>query len=367
MRSNKRAIVDLSAVKSNIEAIKKLVGGRAVMPAVKANGYGHGSVEVAASCIAGGADALCVSCVNEGIELRNAGITKDIIILGSMPSEVCEEIAAYNLTPAVCSLEFAEALSKAAAKVKEGEKQKIHLKLDTGMGRIGVRSEDAPDFAEKLRAFGNLDLEGMFTHFPCSDENDRSFTLEQIEKFAKVQSVLKVRLPHAANSGAVLGYPEAYFAGVRPGIIVYGYYPSDECPRTIDLKRALTLKTEIAFLKTVPAGTSVSYGRTYKTNRPSKIATLPIGYADGYPRVLSGRGEAAVRGVRVPIVGRICMDMCMADVTDVPGVSVGDEVTLYGGGYDYLSVDKIAEKAGTISYELLCAIGNRVPRIYINE
>ena len=363
------AEVDLSAIKENIAAVRNRVGPNVwIMPAVKANGYGHGAIQVSRACIAGGANALCVACIDEAIELRQANFDLPILILGRSPDDAAEDIVRFGVTSAVCDLEFARELSAAA--VRLDKTAAVHIKVDTGMGRIGVQTSEVLDFAKSIAALDGIAIDGLFTHFPCSDEADRSFTLSQIASVRQLVHELNregVHIPtvHTSNSGGILAYPEADFDAVRPGIMTYGLYPSFEVVRSIPLREALTLKTRIVFLKEMDAGQTVSYGRTYKLSRKSHIATLPIGYADGYSRYLSNRGETAVRGVRAPVIGRVCMDQCLIDVTDVPGVQMGDEVVLYGGGYDYLNLSTIAERIGTISYELLCAIGNRIPRVYI--
>lgn len=365
------AEIDLSAIRDNIKAIRERVGSKVrICPAVKANGYGHGAVQVSRAVLDASADALCVATVEEGIELREAGFDVPILILGCAGSDVAEYIVKYDISSAVCDLDYARALSNEA--VKQGKKAFAHIKVDTGMGRIGVREDQVIDFAHNLLEMPGLSIDGVFTHFPCSDEADKTYTISQIGRFRNITDDLKrsgivVPLVHSANSAGILAFPEAYFNAVRPGIMVYGFYPSSEVVRSIPLRPAMTLKTRIVFLKEADAGTSISYGRTHILKRCSKVATLPIGYADGYMRALSNKGEAAVRGVRVPVIGRVCMDQMMIDVTDVPGVSLGDEVVLYGGGYDYLDISKIADKIGTISYELTCAVSHRVPRVYVNS
>ena len=363
------AEVELSAITDNIRAIRSRVGdGVKIMPAVKADGYGHGAFRVSLACLEGSADVLCVACAEEGIELREAGVEAPILILSCMPAGAAEDIVAFDLTSTACDMDFARALSQAA--VKQNRTALVHIKVDTGMGRIGVAGGELTAFALAIAALPGLRIEGLFTHFPSSDESDRSYTTAQIEAFREIVESLRsagvaVPVVHASNSGGILAYPDADFDGVRPGIMVYGCYPSTEVVRSIPIREALTLKTRIAFLKESDAGATVSYNRTHTLTRRSKVATLPIGYADGYFRALSNQGEAAVRGMRVPVIGRVCMDQIMIDVTDVPNVALGDEVVLYGGGYDYLSVPAIADKIGTISYELFCAIGKRVPRVYI--
>jgi len=363
------AEVDLSAIRENIRSIRARVGRHVrIMPAVKADAYGHGAVPVSRACLEAGADALGVACVEEGIELREAGIRAPILILGCSEPDTAEEIIRYEIVSTCCDERFAKALSEAA--VRQGKAATVHVKIDTGMGRIGIPPEDAVSFFQTLAALPGIAVEGIFTHFACSDEADRSFTLSQISTFAKVVTALKRSgfaklIAHASNSGGILGYPEADFDAVRPGIMIYGHYPSADVPASVPVREVLTLKSRIVFLKQVKAGTCVSYGRTCKLKRDSVVATLPIGYADGYSRSLSNVGEAVVRGFRVPVIGRVCMDQILIDVTDVPVVQLGDEVILYGGGYDFLSATKIAEKIGTISYEVLCNIGKRVPRVYL--
>jgi len=363
------AEIDLSAVRENLRAIRARVGSCVrIMPAVKADAYGHGAVEVSRACVEAGADALCVACVEEAIELREAGVEAEILVLGCSSLEAVGPTLDYRLTSAVCDMSFATALSDAA--VLRGINARVHVKVDTGMGRIGVGPDEAVDFIKGVAALPGLDLTGVFTHFASSDEADRSFTASQISLFRQaasgVASLGSSPIFHASNSAAILQWPEADFDGVRPGLTVYGLYPACGPGRGIEVREVLTLKTRVVFMKTVPSGTPISYGRTHIVRRPSRIATLPVGYADGYSRALSNRGEAAVRGVGVPVIGRVCMDQIMIDVTDVPDAQVGDEVVLYGGGFDYLGVGNIAARIGTIPYEVLCAISKRVPRIYQN-
>jgi len=364
------AEVDLSAIRDNIRAIRARVGPKVrIMPAVKANGYGHGAAPVSRACLQAGAEALCVAIPEEGKELREAGFDAPILVLGCSTPDAAAETVRFDMASTVCDLAYARAVSEAA--VKQGKTASVHVKVDTGMGRIGVQPDEVHDFVLSVRSLPALSVDGVFTHFPSADEADRSYTLAQIAVFRKVLDGLKrrrvsVAMAHASNSGGVLAYPEADFDAVRPGIMIYGSYPSLEVVHSIPIREAMTLKTRIVFLKEVDAGTTVSYGRTHALRARSKIATLPIGYADGYQRMLSNRGEAAVRGVRVPVIGRVCMDQIIVDVTEVPGVELGDEVILMGGGYDYLSASSVAAKAGTISDETFCAITSRVPRVYIN-
>lgn len=364
------AEIDLSAIRDNIKAIRARVGPKVrIMPAVKANGYGHGAAPVSRACLEAGAEALCVAIPEEGIELRQAGFDAPLLILGCSTPDAAAETVRFDMASTVCDLAYARAVSEAA--VKQGKTASVHVKVDTGMGRIGVQPNEVLDFVASIGSLPGLSVDGVFTHFPSADEADRSYTLSQIAVFRKVLDGLKrrgvsVTLAHASNSGGVLAYPEADFDAVRPGIMIYGSYPSLEVVHSIPIREAMTLKTSIVFLKEADAGTTVSYGRTHALRVRSKIATLPIGYGDGYQRMLSNRGEAAVRGVRVPVIGRVCMDQIIVDVTEVDGVELGDEVILMGGGYDYLSANSVATQAGTISDETFCAITSRVPRVYVN-
>ncbi len=364
------AEVDLSAIRYNISNIRSRVGQNVkIIPAVKANGYGHGAVQVSKACIDASANMLGVACLEEAIELREAGFDTPILILGCLNPTAAEYVTRYNIQSTICDFKYAKMLSDAA--VKQNKKVAVHVKVDTGMGRIGISADSAVDFIKSVIALPNIYLMGVFTHFPSADEADKEYTYKQIAIFNKLILDIKsqgvvVPMFHSSNSGAILAFPEADYDAVRPGIMVYGSYPSEEVVRSIAIREALTLKSKIVFLKEVAPETSISYGRTFTTKRRSKIATVPIGYADGYPRALSNKGEVAVKGVRAPVVGRVCMDQTLIDVTDVPDVQVGDDVVLYGGGFDFLSVSKIASMIGTISYELFCAISPRVSRVYLN-
>jgi len=363
------AEVDLSAIADNIRGIQMRVGdGVRIMPAVKANAYGHGAVEVSRTCLASGADVLCVAMLEEAVQLRTAQIKAPILVMGCSTTDCVDDMVRYDVECTVCDLPFAKALSDSAK--TQGKAARVHLKVDTGMGRIGVSPSEAIDMAKSLSVLSNVKLQGLFTHFPSADENS-ALTHEQIYAMGQLRAELasagiRVPLTHLSNSAAILARPEADFDGVRPGIMIYGHYPSPASPRSVVIRDALTLKTRIVFLKECAAGATISYGGTHTLARKSKVATIPIGYGDGYPRALSNKGKAAVNGIKVSVIGRVCMDQVMLDVTDVSDVGVGDEVVLYGGGYDYLSVTAIAEKLGTISYELLCNIGRRVPRVYVN-
>lgn len=361
--------IDLDAISENVRAIREAVGPDVkIMPAVKADGYGHGSVPVSRAAISGGADVLGVASLEEAMTLRDSGITAPILILGCSTYDSTPDIVEYGISATVCDMGFAQALSDEAT--RRGKKALAHVKVDTGMGRIGVPPSEAARLVTSMIELPSVELEGIFTHFPSSDEPDRSFTEWQINTFKSLLSELDVRgitptITHAANSAAVLDYPDASLDMVRPGLIVYGLYPTPNASRSIKLRPALTFKTRIMFIKESPAGTTVSYGRTYTTRRTTKVATIAVGYADGYDRDLSNRGEVAVREHRAPVIGRVCMDQTMIDVTDVPGVEVGDEVILLGGGFDFLSVERVAAMINTIPHDVICAIGKRVPRVHI--
>jgi alanine racemase len=363
-----RAIVSLGAIRHNIGEIRRRVGReRQIMAVVKADGYGHGSVKVSRTVLKSGADCLGVALPEEGIQLRVAGIKVPILVLSLIAPGEAHKVIGSGLEQTVCSLELAEALDREAGKASTCAK--VHVKVDTGMGRIGLSPRDVLAFLEKIGEFRHLRVVGIFSHFATADETDKTYSRQQIEVFERVIGEIRragIEIPrkHMANSAAILNFPESYYDLVRPGIIIYGLYPSSTVRHCVDLRPAMTLKTRISFLKTVPPGTAVSYGRIFVTSAKAKIATLPVGYGDGYSRLLSGRGEVLVRGRRVPLVGRVCMDMCMVDVSGVPHVEVGDEVILFG---EDLSADEVAAAIGTISYEVLCAVDKRVPRIYVDE
>lgn len=361
------AEIDLGAIAHNLAEVRRLVGpGVKICPAVKADAYGHGAVAVSRVLADGGADMLGVATCEEGIELREAGIEIPILVLQCGTGEEISEIVRWGLSATVYESGFAKKLSDAAKAA--GRRVKVHMKVDTGMGRIGTAVDDAVVFGQLVSVLDGLELEGLFTHFACADEEGQEFTREQAGKLRRVVDALaadgvSVPIVHAANSGAILHLPDTWFDMVRPGIMIYGLW--DGSAPGIALRPAMTLKTRIVFLKEVPPGSTISYGRTFEACRRTKVATIPVGYADGYSRALSNRGIALVRGKRVPVIGRVCMDQTMLDVTDVPGVAVGDEVVLYGRQHDEeIRIEEVAVMLGTISYEVICAVGKRVPRVY---
>jgi alanine racemase len=362
------ALVDLGAIADNISEIRKRIGEkRDLMAVVKADGYGHGAVEVSQTALKHGANCLGVATPEEGQQLREAGIDVPILVLGLIQPEEAYKVADFGLEQTICSFDLAEELNQIAANT--GTRINIHIKLDTGMGRVGLVPKEALAYIRRVSRFKNLNLKGIFSHFSCADEFDKTFARKQIEIFERLirdieASGIKIPKKHIANSAAILDLPESYFDLVRPGIMIYGLYPSNEVSRTFELRPAMTLVTKVIFVKQVPPGCPISYGRAFITQKETTVATLPVGYADGYNRLLSGQGEVLIKGRRVPLMGRICMDMCMVDVSGIKDVRVGDEVILFGQG---LSVDEIASKIGTINYEVVCGIGKRVPRIYSDE
>jgi alanine racemase len=363
-----QAVINLQAIEHNITEIRKRVGTkRELLAVVKANGYGHGAIEVSRVALRSGANCLGVALPEEGGQLRKAGIDAPILVLGLIQPEEAAKVVDFRLVQNVSSLEVAEALDQEAGKA--AMQIPVHIKVDTGMGRIGIKPEETLAFVRKILQYRNLKLEGVFSHFSCADEADLTFARKQLEVFnnlvREIESVgIHIPKKHFANSAAILVLPEAYFDMVRPGISIYGLYPSPEVRRTIPLQPAMTFKTKIALLKFVPAGTPISYGRTYYTQRDTLVATLAVGYADGYSRLLSNQGSVRIKGRRAPVIGRVCMDMIMVDVSAIPDVHPGEEVILFG---EDPSVEEIAQKTGTINYEVLCGISQRVPRIYIRE
>jgi alanine racemase len=365
------AEIDLSAVAANVELACRLAGpGVEVMAVLKADAYGHGAVPVAGTALEAGATWLGVAIPEEAIPLRMAGMTCRILVLGPVSPSQADLVAAYSLDQCVCDLAQAEALDRAAR--AHGRKLSLHLKVDTGMGRVGLRPREVRGVAEKIAGLPSVPLAGLMTHFAESEAEDPAFAREQLARFAEVTRELRgagiaVPLRHAANSGALLHLPEARLDLVRPGIMLYGYHPRGRQP-AVDpgLRPALRLRTAISQIQTVTRGESVSYGRTFVAPRDLRVATLPVGYADGVGRLLSNRGQVLIRGRRVALIGRVCMDMIMVDVTDLPEVRLGDEAVLIGRqGAEEISADEVAEAQGTISYEVLSRISPRVPRVYL--
>lgn len=340
-----------------------------ILAVVKANAYGHGSIEISRELENAGVDMLGVATVDEGIRLRDAGIIKEIIVLGLISEDCIADIIKWRLTPVVYSIPLVEKLSDAS--VASGKITPVHIKVDTGMRRIGVDSDKAAEFASSIANLKGIGIEGIMTHFSEADLEDREFVREQLDRFLNAcelieRNGIKIPLRHTANSATIIDMNECHLDMVRPGIMLYGYPPSQFLQDKVDLRPVMSLKSRIIYLKKVPAKTGVSYGRTFTTQRETLVATLPIGYADGYSRSLSNIGQVIIKGMRAPVIGRVCMDMTMVDVTDIPGAGTGDEVILIGGtAGKYVTADDIARWTGTISYEVLCRIGDRVERVYV--
>ena len=366
------AEIDLGAMAHNVRELRKRIGPEVrILGVVKDDGYGHGAVPVARTALEAGVGYLGVSGPDEGRELREAGLKAPILIFGAGRPEEAGEIVEHNLTATLCTDEFAASLARSGR--ERGQKAKVHLKVDTGMGRIGVHFEEAADFVRRWAGEKNLEIAGIYTHFPSAEEEDKTFSRIQIARFKEViarlgEEGINIPLKHLANSAAILNLPESYFDLVRPGLIIYGLYPGPAMRKEINLRPALSLKTKIVYLKRTPPGISISYGRTYITGQETMIATLPVGYGDGYSRFLSNKGEVLVKGKRAPIRGRVCMDQTMIEVGHLPGVRVGDEVVLIGKqGKENISVEEIAEKIATVPHEIVCRLAKRVPRSYSQD
>ncbi len=366
------AEVDLDAIAHNMREIRKITNPNAqIMAVVKADAYGHGFMETARTLLENGADRLAVAVLQEGKQLRSRGIDVPVLILGASSAEDAEDLINFDITPNVFDYEFAKALSYEAE--KKEKVTKIHIKLDTGMTRIGFVADDGDnknivDEIIKISKLPYIEIEGIFSHFSTSDEYDTSYTKMQFRRFMNVVDGLEkhglhIPIKHICNSAGIMMYPEMHLDMVRPGVILYGMYPSDEVDKTrLKLIPAMTLKSRITLVKSVDEGRGVSYGKEYITDRTTKIATVPIGYADGYLRKIAQKGVMMVNGVKTPIIGRICMDQCMIDVTNVHNIDKGDEAVIFGK--EDITIDSLAEWLETINYEVACVIGKRIPRIY---
>ena len=374
------AEISLNAIEHNYNVIRnKVADDTKVCCVIKADGYGHGAVELSQVYEKLGADFFAVSNIDEGIEIRKSGSKLPIVILGYTPVSEAENLAEYDISQAVFSLEYAKELSEKC--VEEDCICKMHIKVDSGMSRIGFMCQEFPRDEYSIEeiceacCLPNLEVEGLFTHFCVSDEDaeGREFTNKQYENFIHVRDSLKKRgvdisVVHCSNSGAIEDYPETCCDMVRAGIILYGLAPSSKLADRLDLVPAMTLKTVVAFVKEVQKGETISYGRTFTADRKMKIATVPIGYADGFIRQNAKDGYMMVNGKKAKIVGRICMDQTMLDVTDIEDVKTGDEVVVFGTGENgEPTADSLAENTGTINYETVCLVGKRVPRIYIKD
>ena len=367
------ARIDLGAVEENFRNMKaNLAEGVRMIGVIKTDGYGHGAVQIARKIQ--DYDYLwgfAVATVEEAMELREAGMVKPILILGFTFPEDYDTVVRNSLRPAVFKLSMARELNEAARRA--GVKAPIHLALDTGMSRIGLAATaEGADEAAKIAELDCLEIEGLFSHFARADEADKTSAYEQFDRYQKFAGMLKERgieipMKHIANSAAIAELPDVQLDAVRAGITIYGIYPSDEVDRSkLALRPVMSLISHIAYIKEVPAGTPVSYGGTFVTSRTTRIATIPVGYGDGYPRLLSGKGDVLIRGKRAPILGRVCMDQFMVDVTDIEAQEF-DQVTLLGTDADEtISVDEIGHLSGRFPYELTCDINQRVPRVFVD-
>jgi alanine racemase len=364
--------VDLDRFRRNLGAIRSAIGERRrILLVVKADAYGHGAVELAHHAVRAGVNMLGVATLHEGIELRSSGVSAPIVILSPTLLGEVDEILEHRLTPSVTSVEFADRLSARSA--AQQLLTRFHVEVDTGMGRTGVSDSEAVEFIARVAHLSNLKIEGVYTHFPDADSGDPSGTEEQVRKFEAILHALSLRnidvpLRHAANSAGLLSVPDSYLDMVRPGILAYGFYPTREVPRSVEVAGIMSFKTRVVQLRDLPPGRNVSYGRTYTTKRWTRIGVLPVGYGHGYPWQLSNRGQVLIRGQRAPIVGRVTMDLTMVDATDIESVALGDEVVLWGEQMNArIGLDEVAAWAQTIPYDLLCSMGKRVVRVFLEK
>ena len=370
-----RAEIDLTAFRHNLQNLRKYLDPQTrIMAIVKADAYGHGAVSCARIAVeSGAANYLGAGVIEEGIELRENGLNAPILILGSIFPDEAEDLVRHNLATILCTQPLAQALSKEAE--KQDKTVSVHIKVDTGMNRLGISPENLPALLDQVRNLKNLKIEAVSTHFSSADDEDLSVTQTQLEKFQTALTILQkegVHTPivHCANTSALFKFPESHFNMVRPGLILYGVLPSPSLRPVIDqgenpFQPVMQWKSQIILLKPIAKNQPVSYSGSFTTQRDSLIATLPIGYADGLHRMLSNKMDVLIRGRRAPQVGNICMDMILIDVTDIPDVQAGDEVVIFGRqGDEMISVEELAVKGKTIPYEILCSVSKRVPRIY---
>ncbi len=364
--------IDLGALRHNFFEIKRLAGpDTRVIGVVKADAYGHGMIPVSRTLESAGVDCLGVFELEEGLELRKAGCTVPIFIMMGITSDEVSAVVEHEFTPALFQIEVAEELSRISA--ERGRVTPIHIKVDTGMTRLGVRLEDLKSFLEQLLALKGIKLEGIFSHFAVADQPGHTFTEQQVKRFREaVEECTRLGVSfggvHIANSGALLGNKGLDLGMVRPGILLYGFPPAEGWAEAASFKPVMSFKSRVIQVRTVPPGIPVSYGCTYVTKERRTIATIPVGYDDGYSRLLSNNGEVLIHGRRVPVVGRVCMNLTMMDVTGVEGVTVGDEVVLLGAqGKERITAEEIAARIGTINYEVYCTIGKSNRRVYTDS
>ncbi len=364
------AEVDLDAIAHNVSAFKRHVGSWVeVFAVVKANAYGHGAAQVARAALSAGASRLAVHRAIEGVELRKAGLSAPVLVMGYTPPEGAEHIIRWRLTPSLMTLEFAQALSGRATAA--GVTAPVHVKVDTGMSRYGLMPEETVEYMAALQRLPGVQIEGLFTHFATADSADPAFVRRQLAVFNDVRAALsengiQIPIAHAANSAATMRLPETHLNAVRPGIAIYGLHPSDQWPPVFEIRPALALKSLVCRVRDIPAGAGVSYGRTFVATRTTRVALVPVGYGDGYHRILSNRGSVLIRGQRAPILGRVCMDQFVVDVSAIPGVQQEDEVVLVGAqGNEAIRAEEVASLASTINYEVTTSLLPRVARFFL--
>ncbi|MEI8216822.1 MAG: alanine racemase [Eubacteriales bacterium] len=374
MIETKWAEIDLDCLSHNVKEIRKRVGEKVKIAAVvKANGYGHGCLEMSSELLSMGVDMICVSSINEAIEIRKEHKEAEVLVLGFIPLENLAKAINFDITHTVFSYNQGLALND-AARIND-KKVKIHIKIDTGMNRTGFHPDEQSVLKiMELSKLDKLTIQGIYSHLATADEKDKSFAFAQFDLFNKFvreleEKGLNIPIKHISNSAAVIDLPEMNLDMVRPGIILYGIYPSDEVMKSeIFLKPVMTLKARVNFVKTLKEDGGISYGLTYRGKKGQRIATIPIGYADGYTRLLSNVGEVLIGGIKSKVVGTICMDQCMLDVSMIEGIEVGTEAILFGtNGKEEINVSEVAKRCGKIPYELLCSIGRRVPRVYLRS
>lgn len=368
------AEVDLDQLMENVRNIRKHAKGKRVIAIIKADGYGHGAPEIAGYMIEAGADEIGVAVITEALQLRKAGVTVPIMVLSYTPLDYAEEAIMNDISISCYHGDYVEELDRIAASL--GKKALVNIKVDTGMGRLGfLPNEESMEEVVRMSGLPNIQMRSLFAHFASADSADKAYSEGQLRAYRAFRSGLDAKGVvfehyHHSNSAGIIEFEDEDFDSVRPGIILYGYYPSDEVQKgNVEVKPAMSLKSYIVQLKTVPKGTSISYGNTYYTEREAtKVATLPVGYADGYSRRLSSRGIVLIGGKKCPVLGRVCMDHIMVDVTDCADVKEGDVAILMGSdGVNSMWADEIAEMTGTISYEVICAVSKRVPRVYFKD
>jgi alanine racemase len=368
------AEIDLDALRNNVREVKKISKGREIIATIKADGYGHGAIGIYKVMLDEGVSRFAVAVITEAVELRKAGVQIPIIILGFTPMEFYDEVIDFDIEQTIYNYEDAKILSDRA--IEKNKVSKIHIAVDTGMGRIGfLPTREQAMEVHRITNLKGIRIVGIFTHFATADEKNKDYANLQIKRFNEFNLYLEelgvgISFKHASNSAAIIDFPNLPYEGVRAGIMLYGYYPSNDVNKNdVNLIPVMSLKSKIVHLKQIQEGDYVSYGRLYRAPKDRVIGTIPIGYADGFSRILTGKAKVIIKGKVVPIVGRICMDQCMIDVTDVPDVKIGDVVTLIGKDNkgNAITADDIAISIGTVNYEIICDISKRIPRVYTKD